>query len=239
MRPSLIPARNTASHSSPFAACSDASVTPSSVGACWADARSSSSATRSARLARPPVASAAAARSSASATSACIDSHRSRAAPRAAGGSWDQPAEIRTSRTTSGIGVRGSTARPAPLSSMSASRTSRRAKNRSPPRTRYPTPADARACSNASDCAFVRYSTAISLGRVPAVTSWPTRAAIPAASDSSSSYAAKPTGGPVGRCAISSSGALAPVRRVPLSRASRSAPASRLLARLTTCGVER
>ena len=61
MSPSLSPTRNTASHSRPFAACRDASVTPSTAGACWADARSSSSATRSTSVAdrtrwpdRPP-----------------------------------------------------------------------------------------------------------------------------------------------------------------------------------------
>ncbi len=50
MSPSLSPTRNTASHSRPFAACSDARVTPWTVGACWAAARSSSSLTKSARL---------------------------------------------------------------------------------------------------------------------------------------------------------------------------------------------
>ena len=45
--PSVSPTRNTASHSRPLAACSEARVTPSTVGACWASARSSSSATRS------------------------------------------------------------------------------------------------------------------------------------------------------------------------------------------------
>ena len=88
--PSASPTRNTASHSSPFAACSVASVTPSAAGACCALARASSSATRSGSRA----AGSRAARSSARATSAASDSQRARTAPLPAGGSADQPAAV-------------------------------------------------------------------------------------------------------------------------------------------------
>ena len=50
MSPSLSPTRNTASHSRPLAACSEARVTPWTVGACWARERSWSSLTKSERL---------------------------------------------------------------------------------------------------------------------------------------------------------------------------------------------
>ena len=109
------PTRNTASHSRPLAACSDARVTPSTVGACCAAARSSSSATRSATVGGPSPVGGAAARASASETSACSASQRSRLAPRPSGGASVQPALRRMSRTDSGMGVPGSAARrPAP-----------------------------------------------------------------------------------------------------------------------------
>ena len=50
--PSTSPTRKTASHSRPLAACSDARVTPSTVGACWASARSARSPTKPAQVQR-------------------------------------------------------------------------------------------------------------------------------------------------------------------------------------------
>ena len=84
MSPSDRPTRNTASHSRPLAECSEARVMPCTVGACWCWARSSSSATSSVSVNSAPrvVAS-----WSARLTRACRDSHRSRAAPVADGGS--------------------------------------------------------------------------------------------------------------------------------------------------------
>ena len=74
-------------------------------------------------------------RSSARLTRELSDSHRSRTAPRAAGGSGVHPPEASTSRTASGMGW-SALERTAPRSMRIASRTSRREKNRSPPRTR-------------------------------------------------------------------------------------------------------
>ena len=71
------------SHSNPFAAWREASVTPSTAGACWAAIRSSRSRTSSGRRAPGVDAASRAARS----TSALSDSHRERAAPPVAGAS--------------------------------------------------------------------------------------------------------------------------------------------------------
>lgn len=109
-------------------------------------------------------------------------------------------------------------------------RTSRRSKNRSPPRTRYGTPTWASACSYPSDCALIRYRIAISLAATPASSSVRTRAATAAASVGSSSNSANLGSGPGGRCPTSRS-------REPAGRL-RAAPIT-LLASSTTCGVER
>ena len=84
--PSASPTRNTASHSRPLAECSEASVTPSTVGACCCSARrasSSQNAGETSRCTAPACRSATRLRaySSASATSAASASHCSRAAP--------------------------------------------------------------------------------------------------------------------------------------------------------------
>ena len=112
--PSVTPTTKTASHSRPLAACSDARVTPSTVGACWASARSSSSATKS----RSVAPGRAAPSSSASRASAASDSQRSRTAPPPAGG-WPT-SRLRTAppRTVAGevvaVGRAGRTAQQQP-----------------------------------------------------------------------------------------------------------------------------
>ena len=77
--PSLSPTRNTASHSRPLAACSEARVTPWTVGACWASGaflELVDEVRRGANCAPRLITS-----SSARATSAASDSQRSRRAP--------------------------------------------------------------------------------------------------------------------------------------------------------------
>ena len=115
--------------------------------------------------------------------------------------------------------------------------TSGRLKNCSVPRSRYPIPASASACSMTWDCPLVRNSTAICAGSIPSLSIRSRMSsAMPAASCSSSAYSNHSGSGPLGRWARSSRG----VAQAPgvESFAGRRAASSRL-ARVTTCGVER
>ena len=144
------PTRYTASHSKPLAACSDASVTPCTVGGCRASARSLSSATSALRSRSGRSATS----SSTSSASAPRASQRSRAlAP--AGGCAVRPSGSSSSRTT------GPSGPSAPLSAAFCSATSDwriswREKKPSPPRTWKPMPAAVSASSYTSDWALIR-----------------------------------------------------------------------------------
>jgi hypothetical protein len=85
-------------------------------------------------------------------------------------------------------------------------------------------------CSYTSDCALIRYSTAISLSGVPLACSSRIRAATAAASVGSSSYSVNLGSGPGGRWPTSRS-------REPAGRSL--ANAMTRLAAATTSGVER
>ena len=193
--PSVSPARNTTSHSCPLAACSEARVTPSIVGACPMALRAASSAARSPSDARGDAAK----KSSASCASASSDSHRSRARPWPDGACGLSPIPDSTALTWSAGSSSADAERAAARSRPTAWRTSARSKNRSAPLTANGTPTSPRACSNAGVCALVRTSTAISRGAVPDRISAAARRATAAASSWSSSYSANSGSAPAGR----------------------------------------
>ena len=139
--PSTSPTRKTASHSRPFAECSEASVTPSTGGACCASARAASSATNAARPA------------AGSARRELLGQPDDRpqrlpAVPRRAGRRSAARRRTRRAHRTSVtcLGQRlrvvvGDRARPRRAAARTASRTSGRSKNRWPPRRTYGMPA--------------------------------------------------------------------------------------------------
>ncbi|CAB4674606.1 unannotated protein [freshwater metagenome] len=126
--------------------------------------------------------------SSANATSAERDSHRSRTAPPPLGGCSAQPAAPRTARTSSPRTPALPPARAAPRRRVTPSRTSARSKKRSTPRNMIGTPRSVSADSSSADCAFTRKSTAISLAEVPFSMSSAIALATEVASSTSSSY---------------------------------------------------